>query len=100
MTIEVPSPSTYAMRVASSVLLSGALVSAWRNEATRSKVARQSAMVPKLSTNQRSDDCACVNAAAAIISPPNEILPEKYNGAATRMGATAVIQPKPAVTQV
>ncbi|MCY1545297.1 hypothetical protein D9M68_812320 [compost metagenome] len=48
-----------------------------RRSVTRSSVARQSAMMLKLSTNQRSDDCACVKAAAAIIKPPNETLPEK-----------------------
>ena len=57
-------------------------------------------MALKLSTNQRSEDCACVNAAAAIIMPPNVVLPPKYSGAATRIGAMPVIQPKPAVTQV
>ena len=59
--------------------------SASRKLATRSSVARQSAMVLKLSTNQRNDDGACVNAAAAIIRPPKEILPVKHSGAATRM---------------
>src|SRR5678815_5762511 len=54
----------------------------------------------KLSMNQRSDDCACVKAAAAIIRPPNETFPEKYSGAATSVGAMTVTQPKPAVTQV
>src|SRR5262249_35078602 len=63
-------------------------------------VARQSAMPLKLSTNQRSDDCAWVKAAAAIISPPNDTLPEKYSGAATSVGAMTVTQPNPAVTQV
>ena len=43
-------------------------------------------MTLKLSTNQRSDDCAWVNAAAAIIRPPKEILPVKYSGAATSIG--------------
>ncbi len=61
--------------------------SASRKLATRSSVARQSAMALKLSTNQRSEDWACVKAAAAIIRPPKEILPVKYSGAATRMGA-------------
>jgi hypothetical protein len=75
-------------------------ISAWRKFATRSKVARQSAMALKLSMNQRSEDCAWLKAPAAIISPPNDTLPLKYSGAATRMGATMVTQPKPAVTQV
>ena len=43
-------------------------------------------MILKLSTNQRREDCAWVNAAAACIRPPKEILPEKYSGAATRIG--------------
>jgi hypothetical protein len=51
------------------------VTSAWRKLATRYSVARQSAMALKLSMNQRSDDCACVNAPAAIIRPPNETLP-------------------------
>src|SRR5580700_5776959 len=80
--------------------IAAAVVSAWRKLATRNSVARQSAMVLKLSTNQRSEDCACVKAAAAIISPPKVILPVKYSGAATRIGATLVIQPNPAETQV
>src|ERR1700738_280208 len=79
---------------------SSVVVRAYRKLATRCRVARQSAMVLKLSTNQRREDCAWVNAAAAIIRPPKEILPAKYNGAATRIGATMVIQPKPAVTHV
>ncbi len=45
--------------------------------ATRSRVARQSAMALKLSMNQRSDDCAWVNAPAAIMSPPNDTFPVK-----------------------
>ena len=53
------------------------VVMASRKPMTRTIVARQLAIVLKLSTYQRSDDCACVNAAAAIISPPNEILPLK-----------------------
>ena len=73
---------------------------AWRKFATRSKVARQSAMALKLSMNHRSEDCAWVKAPAAIIRPPKDTLPLKYRGAATRMGATIVTQPKPAVTQV
>src|ERR1700733_11045686 len=76
------------------------LMRASRKLATRNSVARQSAMVLKLSTNQRSEDWACVKAAAAIIRPPKEILPVKYRGAATRIGATFVTQPKPADTQV
>jgi hypothetical protein len=52
-------------------------VRASRKLATRSKVARQSAMTLKLSTNQRNEVCAWVNAAAAIMSPPNEIFPAK-----------------------
>jgi len=40
--------------------------------------------------NQRSDDWACVKAPAAIIRPPNDTLPVKYSGAATRIGATMV----------
>ena len=57
-------------------------------------------MALKLSMNQRSEDCAWVNAPAAIIRPPKDIFPMKYSGAATRIGATMVTQPKPAVTQV
>ena len=55
-------------------------------------------MLLKLSMNQRSDDWACVKAPAAIIRPPNDTLPVKYSGAATRIGATMVTHPKPAVT--
>src|SRR5580704_9921719 len=79
---------------------SAAVVSACLKLATRSSVARQSAMLLKLSTNQRSDDCAWVKAAAAIIRPPKEILPVKYSGAATRIGAILVTQPNAADTQV
>ena len=61
--------------------------------ATRSKVARQSAMALKLSTNQRSDHCTCMNAPDAIISPPKVMLPAKYSGAAASIGATSVNQP-------
>ena len=57
-------------------------------------------MALKLSMNQRSEDCAWLKAPAAIMRPPKEILPVKYSGAATRIGATIVTQPKPAVTQV
>ncbi len=45
-------------------------------------------MALKLSMNQRSEDCAWLNAPAAIIRPPKETLPLKYRGAATSMGAT------------
>src|SRR5258708_36601530 len=76
------------------------LISAWRKFATRSSVARQSAMALKLSMNHRSDDCAWLNAPAAIMRPPKETLPLKYSGDATSMGATIVTQPKPAVAQV
>ena len=37
----------------------------------------QSAIVLKLSTNQRSEDCSCVKAAAAIMRPPKERPPVK-----------------------
>ncbi len=57
-------------------------------------------MALKLSMNHRSEDCAWLNAPAAIIRPPKDTLPLKYRGAATRMGATIVTQPKPAVTHV
>src|SRR3569833_655158 len=87
------------MRLLKSRFMSVA-TSAWRKLATRRSVARQSAMALKLSTNQRNAPCACVNAAAAIIMPPKVVLPLKYSGAATRIGAIPVIQPKPAVTQV
>ena len=52
-------------------------ISASRNDATRNSVARQSAIAPILSTNQRSDECTCVKAAAAIISPPKVMSPAK-----------------------
>ena len=48
-----------------------------RKLATRNSVARQSAIVPKLSTNHRSDDWTWVNAPAAIMSPPKVRLPLK-----------------------
>ncbi len=52
-------------------------MTARRKLATRSRVARQSAMVLKLSTNQRSEDCTWMKAPDAIIRPPNEIFPAK-----------------------
>ena len=61
--------------------------------ATRSNVARQSAMVLKLSTNQRKEDWTCMKAPEASIRPPKLRLPAKYNGAATRIGATNVNHP-------
>ena len=99
MIIVPGSPSAYVMRLWKSCFVSVA-TSACRKFATRSSVARQSAIALKLSTNQRSEACAWVNAAAAIIMPPNEVLPLKYSGAETRIGAMPVIQPNPAVTQV
>ena len=41
-----------------------------------------------------------MNAPEASINPPKVSLPEKYSGAAARIGATIVIQPEPAVTHV
>ena len=54
--------------------------SARRNEATRRSVASQSAIVLKLSTNQRSDCCTWVKAPAATINPPSVISPPKKPG--------------------
>ena len=68
-------------------------MTARRKLATRSSVARQSAMVLKLSTNQRSEDCTCMKAPEASMSPPKEMFPAKYSGAATSIGATSVNQP-------
>ena len=75
-------------------------ITARLNPATRSSVARQSAMVLKLSTNQRNEDWTCMKAPEASMRPPNVRFPAKYNGAATRIGATSVNQPEPAVIQV
>jgi len=71
-----------------------------RKLATRSSVARQSAITLKLSMNQRMEDWTWVKAPAAIIRPPKVSSLRKYSGAAARIGATRVNQPYPAVTQV
>ena len=48
-----------------------------RKLATRNSVARQSAMLEKLSTNHRSDCCTWLKAPTTIISSPKLIAPEK-----------------------
>ena len=80
------------MRLSTSCSTSVA-ITARRKLATRSRVARQSARVLKLSTNQRSEDCTCMKAPEAIMRPPKDKLPAKYSGAATSIGATSVNQP-------
>ena len=92
MTIRPGSPSTTVMRL-STGCSSSQVITARRKLATRNSVARQSAMELKLSTNQRSEDWTCMNAPEAIIRPPKEMVPAKYSGAATRIGATSVNQP-------
>ena len=62
----------YSMRLATSCMSSQSTTSARRKLATRSSVARQSAMVLKLSTNQRSEDCTWMKAPDAIIRPPKD----------------------------
>ena len=61
--------------------------------ATRSSVARQSAMLLKLSMNQRRACCTWMKAPTAIIISPKVRSPPKYPGAATRIGAMSVNQP-------
>src|SRR6185437_10391821 len=53
------------------------VTTARRKFATLRSVARQSAMLLKLSTNHRSEACAVVKAAAACIRPPKESVPWK-----------------------
>ena len=53
------------------------VTTAERNVATRTSVARQSAMTLKLSTNQRSACWTWLKAPAAIISSPNDKSPAK-----------------------
>ena len=51
--------------------------SAWRKFITLSNVARQSAMTPVFSTNQRSDCCTWLKAPTTIISSPKLNRPAK-----------------------
>ena len=51
------------------------VTTALRKLATRSNVARQSAMPEKLSTNQRSDDCTWLKAPTTTISSPKRHVP-------------------------
>src|ERR1700721_687221 len=76
-------PVEYEIRFSTSCMMSVS-ITARLKPATRSNVARQSAMVLKLSTNQRNDDGTCTKAPEAGTKPPKVRLHLEYGGAAPR----------------